>query len=380
MSRLCIYKSKRVLGPLLFFSFIVLSCTSEKPVYGPDIYIPDPGFKVVGYLPAGDFDKIEEIELGLLTHLCIAFANPDANGNLVFSPDTEVTAIVEKAHEAGVKVLLSLAGGGTPDAEHWKSALDSANRTDFIRKITNYVDKHDLDGIDVDIEWNLLPDLGALYTPFVLELKEALHAKGKAITTALQATNIPPDATQKSLEAYDFINIMAYDKTGPWKPENAGQHSPYSYIEDAYVFWTEIKKIPSSKLVLGLPFYGHNFDPPGSTSYRSIVDNGLENAYKDQIDQIYYNGIPTIVSKTEFAKRNFNGVMFWQLAQDKCKDDLSLLRAVNQTLQAGDCKVNIYFQDRDGDGYGDLAKPYHACEAPEGYVTNSSDINDKVAN
>jgi hypothetical protein len=39
--------------------------------------------------------------------------------------------------------------------------------------------------VDVDIEWNLLPALGDLYTPFVVELKTALHQKGKGITTAL---------------------------------------------------------------------------------------------------------------------------------------------------------------------------------------------------
>ena len=65
-----------------------------------------------------------------------------------------------------------------------------------------------MDGVDVDIEWNLLPAIGNLYTPFVVELKEALHAKGKTITTALHAVNLHPDVTQESLEAYDYINIM----------------------------------------------------------------------------------------------------------------------------------------------------------------------------
>ena len=76
-------------------------------------------------------------------------------------------------------------------------------------------------------------------------------------------------------------------------------------------------------------------------------------AYLDQVDQLYYNGITEIVRKTELAKKKFNGVMFWELSQDTY-DDLSLLRAVDQTIKAGDCEVKLFFKDEDGDGYGNI--------------------------
>ncbi|MFC2126138.1 glycosyl hydrolase family 18 protein [Bacteroidota bacterium] len=365
---------------LLYLSiFLCLSCKPEKVDYGPDIYVDDPGFKVVGYLPAGDFDEIDQIELERLTYLDLAFANPDAEGNLIFSSGTDIGPVVKKGHNAGLKVLVSLAGGGRPDPKDWKRVLRPSNRSAFISNIVKFVEENNLDGVDVDIEGNLLPDIGKLYTPFVLELRDALHAKGKTITTALGAANLHPGVTQESLEAYDFINIMVYDKTGPWRPEKPGQHSPYSYAEDAYKFWSTEKKIPTDRLVLGMPFYGHNFDPPGSKRFGTIVEENISDAYIDQVDQVYYNGIPTIVKKTELAKEKFGGVMFWQLAQDKYSEDLSLLRAVDQTLKAGDCKVSVFFKDEDGDGFGDLAKPFHACEAPEGYVSNSDDVDDSDA-
>ena len=124
-----------------------------------------------------------------------------------------------------------------------------------------------------------------------------------------------------------------------------------------------------------MPFYGHNFDPAGSERYSSIVSRDVKNAYEDQVGQLYYNGIPEIVRKTELAKRKFNGVMFWELSQDAF-NDLSLLRAVDQTIKAGNCFVKLFFKDDDGDGFGNLAKPFHACEAPDGYVSNSDDLND----
>jgi hypothetical protein len=72
--------------------------------------------------------------------------------------------------------------------------------------------------------------------------------------------------------------------------------------------------------------------------------------------------------------------MIWELACD-IHGDLSLLRALDQTLKAGDCDVATFYKDEDGDGFGNLAKPLQACAAPEGYVDNrddSDDLNPKV--
>jgi GH18 family chitinase len=368
--------SKPLFFHLVFITMsLCLSCKVQNANYGHDIYEDDPGFKVVGYLAAGNFDKIDSIELEILTHLCLAFANPDAAGNLIFSRNTDIRPVVKKAHGDGVKVLVSLAGGGRPDPNDWKRVLTAPNRSLFIANIVKYVKENNLDGVDVDIEWNLLPAIDTLYNPFVVELRRALHAEGKAITCALNVSGLHPAVTQESLEAYDFINIMVYDKTGPWTPDKPGQHSPYSYAEEAYTYWVEERGISPARLVLGMPFYGHHFDPQGSKSYAKIIEDDVANAYKDEVGKLYYNGIPEIVRKTELAKEKFSGVMFWELSQD-VHNELSLLRAVDQTLKAGDCKVSIFFKDEDGDGFGNIAKPFHACEIPVGYVANSDDPDD----
>ena len=52
------------------------------------------------------------------------------------------------------------------------------------------------------------------------------------------------------------------------------------------------------------------------------------------------------------------------------------MRALSQTLEAGNNQVVTYYQDKDGDGFGDITKPFQACSAPEGYVTNQDDKDD----
>lgn len=366
----------------VFASFLfggLLSCQPEakKPyATSPDIYKTDNSFKVVGYLGSGGLSKINQLELERLTHLNLAFANPNQEGKLIFSRNIDIKAAVKKGHEAGLKVYISLAGGGRPDTAIWNSVLQSDRLQSFVKSILDYVDENSLDGVDVDIEGNLLPYIGNTYTPFVLELKDALHAKGKGITCALGATGFHHAVTQESLEAYDFINVMVYDKTGPWSPENSGPHSPFSFAEDAIKFWLEERKIPSERIVLGLPFYGWDFSVPArSNTYRNIVKENPEHAYYDQVDSLYYNGIPTIVKKTQLAKEKLNGVMFWEISQDTV-DNLSLLRAVDQTIQAGACDVSTFFKDEDGDVFGDLRKPVQACTPPEGYVSNRDDLDD----
>lgn len=369
----------------LIFGLIILfsSCQTSYQVENQTADEEDDSFRVVGYMSAGSFEQIDEIALERLTHLNLAFANPDENGKLVFSQGKELDEVVSKAHQHNLKVLISIAGGGglVKEKPYWKKQLLPENRDAFVAEIMRFVEKHHLDGVDVDIEGNLMPTIGDTYTPFVLALRDALHAQGKLITSALPGTHLHEDMSQQALEAYDFINIMVYDATGPWRPEDPGPHSTYAFAEASIQFWTAQKKIPSERLVLGMPFYGYDFDVIGSKRYSEIVSHQVEDAYRDEIGQLYYNGLPTIMKKTQLALEKVNGVMFWELGQDAI-GDLSLLRAVDQMIHAGACEdgVSTYYADQDADGFGDPAKPFQACVAPKGYVNNRADCDDDDAN
>lgn len=288
--------------------------------------------RVVGYLPYYRFENLSRIELEHLTHLCIAFANPDAQGNISMD-GVDIWPAVQRAHESNVKVLASLAGGALrPEwAEAWARLMQPRYRSGFIRKIIQFTLAYQLDGIDVDLEWKYV---NSNYSGFVLELRDSLHAYGKLMTAAVPAIHRYKHMSKEAMLAFDFLNLMAYDLTGQFDPGRPGPHSPYSLAEAGIRYWKN-QGMPADRLVLGLPLYGWDFSTPGavrSVNYGDIVAANPAYAHTDQVGKLYYNGIKTVVAKTELAKREAGGVMLWELGKD-AHNEYSLLRTAYHTMK-----------------------------------------------
>lgn len=293
-------------------------------------------FKVVGYLAYWNFnDAPIEIEWQRLTHVNLAFANPDANGDFSFSGG-DYANVVSAAHAKGVEVFVSLAGGYlTPDWQtNWNYWMQPNHLDEFVVKIVDYVQANDFDGVDIDLEWQHVNDL---YSPFILALKAALAAEDLPLTAALPGSYRYPQITQQALDAFDWVNLMVYDLTGPWAPNSPGQHSPYWWAQDCLAYWNG-QGLPYFRRTLGMPFYGYDFstNPVDAKYFGEIVAANTANAQLDQVGQLYYNGIPTIIAKTQLAQAEASGVMIWELGQDAFGPlkAYSLLRAIDETLNA----------------------------------------------
>ncbi|MBR3422091.1 MAG: hypothetical protein IKG98_08525 [Ruminococcus sp.] len=69
--------------------------------------------RIVGYLPDWNYQPFSEFDLGQLTHINIAFCNPNENGRLFcYIPDDKLKSIVSEAHSHDVEVFAALGGGG----------------------------------------------------------------------------------------------------------------------------------------------------------------------------------------------------------------------------------------------------------------------------
>jgi len=322
---------------LLIILIFLVSCSKDTIVAEVEVNPNKSTAKIVGYLPTYRFSQNDKIEYCKLTHLNIAFANPETDGTMLLTSNSSGITLeniisTARSKNNGIKIFISLAGGGigSPILEIWKKFLGNPqDRTILVNKIISFVSDNNLDGVDVDLEWEAVTQG---YSDFVIELKSALTSKGKGMTAAFPGETKFDNITDEALQTFDFINIMAYDYTGPWNPSSAGQHSSYNHANQSINFWKNSVGISADKLVLGVPFYGYDFSDVTKTTavtFSSMVGLKNSNADIDNVGFKYYNGRPTIRSKVQLASTEVGGIMIWEIGQDSFSE-YSLLKTVHK--------------------------------------------------
>ena len=286
--------------------------------------------RVVGYLPDWSYEVYKTMDMSCLTHINIAFCNPDESGVLSCNiPDSELRSIVGAAHKNGVKVLASMGGAGTVKNYPELTATDEA-RASFNQNIMDYCEEFELDGVDLDIEGEVAGSFWDTYEAWCCSLREECD-KNKLLLTTATACWLSNKATNKALQSFDFINVMAYDDDG-----DASTHSGYDFAEYSLNYFRVQRGIPSNRLVLGVPFYGRGYNADGTLSWESyvpfseLVAKDKENYNRDLCDGIAYNGAETMKKKCELAS-HFGGIMIWELSQD-AGGELSLLAVIGDEI------------------------------------------------
>ena len=293
--------------------------------------------RVVAYVPNWvDLKKFSDtIDYSRLTHINIAFENPvNESGDLSFNSEDE--ALLGKARAKRVKVLVSIGGGAASGDKglrnRYADLLTETRRTGFVAKLAAYVSAHNFDGLDVDLEGQLIT---ADYGAFIADLGTALKAKGKLLTAALSQGYGGDKVPDSVFASFDFVNVMAYDGTGPWEPNEPGQHSSLEFAKSNMTYWLG-RGLPKAKAVLGVPFYGYGFreafrkrDYP----YAEIVASYPGAEHADQAgNTIWYNGQPTIKAKAQYVvDQGLGGIMIWSLDYD-VPGERSLLPVIANTL------------------------------------------------
>lgn len=297
-------------------SFVLALCTLSTVALAQKSSFP-----VIGYYASWSGEP-EDIQFDKLTQVNFSFAFPNSDGTIRLADTDKLMSLVELAHEQNVKVYLAIGGwdlgeGGGNDAIFETLASKEKSRKKFAASLLWLIKEYDLDGIDLDWEY---PDSEENFLLLMKEIYPALQSKNKKISVAVAGEGVHGDAISKeSFDYFDYLNIMAYDGGTP--------HSPYSYAVKCLDYWSE-KGCPKEKIILGLPFYGR--DP--FTDYKVILE-GEPNAHlNDQLDNVHYNGIPTIQKKTLLAKERAAGVMIWEVSMDT-HNKFSLLKAIQDILK-----------------------------------------------
>ena len=126
----------------------------------------------------------------------------------------------------------------------------------MIKDILNFVDKYQLDGINIDFEYMYKDDCDA-FSKFLIELAPQLRDKGVCLSVDVTAPNGGDNWSlcyDRNLigEVADYVVFMGYDQYGATK---IGTTSGYNWLESSINTFLGNEAVPPEKLILGLPFY-----------------------------------------------------------------------------------------------------------------------------
>ncbi len=262
----------------LFFSAAAIYAQSCKEIIG---YYPN----WQGYSRNNIF-KPGNIRLSNYTILNYCFFKPELNGKITSTDadaDKELlegpSSLIALAHQAGVKVMVSI-GGWTLSDNFPTIAAGTAARANFAGDCNKLLKQYNFDGIDIDWEYPGYDEhMGGPadkknFTVFMKQIRDSIDALGTRTgkqyklsscfgASAERASNIE---WAKIIPILDMINVMSYDYFGEWDAvanHNSPLYAPTSgepsfNMNSTFTLLTQQHSVPASKINLGIPFYGRS--------------------------------------------------------------------------------------------------------------------------
>lgn len=178
--------------------------------------------------------------------------------NILENVGNEGIAYINWAKENGYKVWPKVSNDTLASTIDEFSCIinDYELRNIMIKDILAYVEKYDLDGINLDFEYMYESDKDA-FSKFVIELAPQLRDMGVCLSVDVTA---PDGSANWSLcydrnligQVADYVVFMGYDQYGT---NTIGTTAGYSWVNNSINKFIKQEEVPAEKLILGLPFY-----------------------------------------------------------------------------------------------------------------------------
>lgn len=283
--------------------------------------------EVIGYFPAWKWQSrdhpvtLSRLPYDGLSIINYAFFLPLSDGSIVgkdsvgdrmYLAGPHEWTLIGRAHQHGVRVLLSI--GGWSDSDNFPAVAASPGlRAVFARSCVEAIVRHGFDGIDVDWEYPGYADHKGTpadrenFTLLLSVLKDSLLAHGKKtgrgylLTAALPAggSHVRNIEIQKAAAILDQLNLMTYDYYGPWDPlanhnsplyPSAGA-DPTRCVAASVALYCDTLGVPASKVNIGVPFYGKAY---AGCAGLNTVHAGPDTAFFPGSGPFYYDIVPAL--------------------------------------------------------------------------------------
>jgi spore germination protein YaaH len=125
------------------------------------------------------------------------------------------------------------------------------------------------DGIDIDYE-RIPTSSRSNFTSFLTTLAQKLHAANKKLSVSVDAkTSDSQNWSGPGAEDWpaigriaDSVKVMAYDYS--WSTSAPGPIAPLEWLDQVATYAESV--IPTSKIMMGLPWYGYDWNSAGATA------------------------------------------------------------------------------------------------------------------
>ena len=328
-----------------------------------------------------------QIDAHSLTRINYAFANIQDGRMVTGYPDDpgNLASLVALRKENPALTILISVGGWLWSGNFSDAVLTKESRERFVQSAMDFLILYHLDGLDIDWEYPGMPGAGHAFrgedkrnfTLLVKELRARFDAETRKSGRRLYLT-IAAGASDEFLahtemgkvQRYvDTVNLMSYDYYEPGSGPISGHHAPLftnpadptKVSGDASVRAFERAGVPASKLLLGIPFYGHvwgevadrehglyqpgkpipNAFAPYSLIESTMLDHGYTRYWdpvasvpylynEDKHIFVTYEDAQSIAAKCNYVlTHRLGGVMFWDYSSDSSG---RLLGAINSSL------------------------------------------------
>ena len=217
-----------------------------------------------------------------------------STGNAITTHGFSTAQAVTDALNNGVRVNLCV----TLFSNHATFLGNTTSRQNLITNLITLVQNRGAHGVNIDFE-SMSSSVSADYTSFMIDLCTQMHNQipGSQVSIAMHAVDWSGFYDIPALEPHvDLFCIMGYDYywTGS---ANAGPNDPLFHFQNTYNFTLSKsttyyldKGVPKSKLILGLPYYGREWDVTSHNLPASTTSNGtavLYNVAKNNISGDY---------------------------------------------------------------------------------------------
>lgn len=264
----------------------LLQPVTPTPLVSPTPTAASPlrwAYMVGSTIPQSLRDHASQIDV-----LSPAWFHATVNGAIVGS---DSPAVSQFARSHGIKLVPIVSNGNFNQGVAHALASDGTRQTQLMDGLQWLVNNYGYDGVNIDFE-NVAASDRALFSAMMTNIYARLHPLGKLVTIAL-----PPKTSETFggwAGAFDYAGIapnvdlaliMAYDQHYSGGP--AGPIADVAWVNDVVNFATSA--VPPAKVLLGVPFYGYNWNLYGggarAMAYSDVVTTVFANGGQVQMDQ-----------------------------------------------------------------------------------------------